>query len=565
MKMMRLMRHDPLAWDRDVDSRSSRADLLGCASSRRFRAAVELRTKGREGKRRVGAAISGRRVNRERGYALLTSHAATDGARLLRSNGKMSRRSSLLGLFWSPFSRQQAASGDGPTRPEEQVDERSSSRTSSSDSDQEAPAVMAKSGVHQQKSRKEHSADDDVGDGDDKRSSRSASRDQEDEDSDFSDIEGQEKLDSESDSEPKSDSKKRGRRWKRNCIRTEAAKGKPPIRNPYSLEEDYAIIRHVIDTQAGAVVSGVSFWKECERRRITGVQRTYHSLKERYRRYIVPSIHDYMKLSESEKEKILREIECQSERPSMSAPPSKGVKRLPKASSLVHPDSSPERKKQPGTSSGREVAHLTRSVTKCAKRGSRLSRAAQQTAAAADSADGDGANGHESDKESEEEEEEEEAVGVSEDDSQDEDEAEEEEVRIRAEAARHPKTRKQTVREGGASYLTLLRQKEQEDDVPRTANYYTEDEDRTIIKCMLRACRRNSKEHSLTGNAIWKELEQSKRVPGRSWSSLRERLLKYILPNIQRYNLPAADAAKLLDSAGLSQAKQPRKLRRKAA
>lgn len=98
------------------------------------------------------------------------------------------------------------------------------------------------------------------------------------------------------------------RGWKKVRRVTKAEKGKPPIRNAYDTAEDYKIIRYIIREKAGDTLGGNVFWKECEKKRITGQQRTFQSLKERFRRHIAPDIALYPDLTADEREAILSEI-----------------------------------------------------------------------------------------------------------------------------------------------------------------------------------------------------------------------------------------------------------------
>ena len=66
-----------------------------------------------------------------------------------------------------------------------------------------------------------------------------------------------------------------------------------------------------------------------------------------------------------------------------------------------------------------------------------------------------------------------------------------------------------------------------------TKNLYTRSEEKNIIQWIIE----NKRHSEIKGIKMWRELEKSNEVPGRSCQSMKERFRKHILPKIQHYQL----------------------------
>ena len=66
-----------------------------------------------------------------------------------------------------------------------------------------------------------------------------------------------------------------------------------------------------------------------------------------------------------------------------------------------------------------------------------------------------------------------------------------------------------------------------------TKNLYTRSEEENIIQWIIE----NKRHSEIKGIKMWKELEESNEVPGRTCQSMKERFRKHILPKIQHYQL----------------------------
>ena len=320
------------------------------------------------------------------------------------------------------------------------------------------------------------------------------------------------------------------RKWTQVRTVTSAEKGKPPIRNAYSQDEDYALIRHIISEQAGSELGGTSFWQRCQELKVTGVSRTYQSLKERFRRYIAPHIHRYAQLTADEKSQLLAEIKVRH-RPKDSSP-----NKSPKRSNsdnrrTVPPDrvkETPKKQKQAKADvagPSRAQPLLTRSASKPVSR-NRLSRVQHAPIPKSKSKQPVANDSDES--------------SVSRDDDADEETADQP----------HRRSPRQS------AYLQKLREAEEQDDSKRS-NFYTDDEDKTLIRYIVKHSR-NADFRSLAGNSIWQELQRRKKLPGRTWSSMRERMLKQIIPNMHLYDLPIETVKQMLALSTLSESQKKR-------
>merc|ERR1711997_76883 len=64
-------------------------------------------------------------------------------------------------------------------------------------------------------------------------------------------------------------------------------------------------------------------------------------------------------------------------------------------------------------------------------------------------------------------------------------------------------------------------------------NLYTRSEEQNIIQWIIE----NNRHSEIKGIKLWRELEKSNQVPGRTSQSMKERFRKHILPKIQHYQL----------------------------
>jgi len=64
-------------------------------------------------------------------------------------------------------------------------------------------------------------------------------------------------------------------------------------------------------------------------------------------------------------------------------------------------------------------------------------------------------------------------------------------------------------------------------------NLYTRSEEKNIIQWIIE----NNRHSEIKGIKLWRELEKSNQVPGRTSQSMKERFRKHILPKIQHYQL----------------------------
>jgi len=67
--------------------------------------------------------------------------------------------------------------------------------------------------------------------------------------------------------------------------------------------------------------------------------------------------------------------------------------------------------------------------------------------------------------------------------------------------------------------------------------YYTAEEDTKIVQYIIK----NKGFKETTGNSLWKNMEESNMVPGRTWLSLKERFRKTILLNIEKFNISSTN------------------------
>jgi len=68
---------------------------------------------------------------------------------------------------------------------------------------------------------------------------------------------------------------------------------------------------------------------------------------------------------------------------------------------------------------------------------------------------------------------------------------------------------------------------------PVQKNLYTRSEEKNIIQWIIE----NNRHSEIKGIKLWRELEKSNQVPGRTSQSMKERFRKHILPKIQHYQL----------------------------
>ncbi|KAI1298720.1 hypothetical protein HDE_04072 [Halotydeus destructor] len=86
----------------------------------------------------------------------------------------------------------------------------------------------------------------------------------------------------------------------------------PPCKNPYSFDEDYAILNYIVKSKKYSELKGNTFWKLAEREKLCG-KRSYQSMKERFRRRIFPIIHTYGRLDRKERDMIHNAyVECKA-------------------------------------------------------------------------------------------------------------------------------------------------------------------------------------------------------------------------------------------------------------
>lgn len=462
--------------------------------------------------------------------------------------------SSLVGRFLSPFRSTFGARDKSPDASARFSD--SEDPHSERNSPEESDEIMARTAGSASKTKRESSSPKALAEeGDssscDDHTEHKAITNQDDAQDGGSDMDMDFESDSESDQVQVK--KESNRRSPQHTVRvTKATKGRPPIRNPYSTAEDIAIIRFVINYKHNDSIGGNVFWQKCEKKNVTGFNRTEQSLKERWRKYILPNIGLYSSLSKCEKEIIAARFTLRSR----TGPSGTKLKVVPKKeaakrnvtrgdedddddrkdgteSSDGSGKSEPEEEEEPkpGPSNARTVS---RSAKKPAPR-SRLSRPKSPAKAE---------NSGTSDEEKAEENGDEESGGES-----------DEKVDLIRRSTRKAGGKKLQ----GVPYLEKLRQdEEKEADVSVCHKSYTVAEDKQIIKCILTAMRKTKKPLLLSGNDIWKDLQASSRSPDRTWGSMRERWTKIIVPNLHQYDLPLADVKSLLKNSNLPQSKKER-------
>lgn len=81
-------------------------------------------------------------------------------------------------------------------------------------------------------------------------------------------------------------------------------KGKPPIKTPYVIEEDEALLCYLAKSRRLAEIKGNLFWQEAEELKATKSYRSWQSMKERFRKHIMPNISLYRCITQKEKEVI---------------------------------------------------------------------------------------------------------------------------------------------------------------------------------------------------------------------------------------------------------------------
>jgi len=84
------------------------------------------------------------------------------------------------------------------------------------------------------------------------------------------------------------------------------------------------------------------------------------------------------------------------------------------------------------------------------------------------------------------------------------------------------------------------------DSAEIVTNFYTEAEDKEILKYLIDQGKVEGKKTKVGGNRLWKMLEK-KSVTGRSWQSMKERFRKKIVKNINNYNINESDMKIMLD------------------
>ena len=87
-------------------------------------------------------------------------------------------------------------------------------------------------------------------------------------------------------------------------------------------------------------------------------------------------------------------------------------------------------------------------------------------------------------------------------------------------------------------YISLEKDKKSDDTLSTISTVlrgkpYERNEEMKIIQWIIA----NQRYSEVKGIAMWKRLQNSNNVPGRTYLSLKERFLKQIAPNIQHYNL----------------------------
>ncbi|CAG9575005.1 unnamed protein product [Danaus chrysippus] len=131
----------------------------------------------------------------------------------------------------------------------------------------------------------------------------------------------------------------------------------------YSAEEDAAIVRLVSDGERAARVNGNTLWRELQQDhlRLTGHARSWHSLRNRYLRYLLPSLSSLASPSVASR---LRAAAASGEikRPSRCRPADSSFHRLPPVTSAwARRRRSPPRESPPHTPSPSSPSHSTSS------------------------------------------------------------------------------------------------------------------------------------------------------------------------------------------------------------
>ena len=87
---------------------------------------------------------------------------------------------------------------------------------------------------------------------------------------------------------------------------------------------------------------------------------------------------------------------------------------------------------------------------------------------------------------------------------------------------------------------TIIERSDDEDDsmstistASSTKNLYTRSEEKNIVQWIIE----NKRHSEIKGIKMWRDLEKSNEVPGRTCQSMKERFKKHILPTIEYFQL----------------------------
>ena len=271
-------------------------------------------------------------------------------------------------------------------------------------------------------------------------------------------------------------------------------KGKPPIRCPYLIEEDEALLIYLSRSDRLSEIKGNVIWQQAETDRATKSIRSWQSMKERLKKYILPELHHYKCISEEDKNRIRGHWNGTIQETSLPL-------RRGKARNDV---SRPKSKKK-----SKKSTHPKTKVTKVSKVTSSESPSDQEEGNGASSSVGEEDMGR---------------LVIDEDDMDEESENEESEN----DESENEESKQQTSEDQYLKYVSRVQKRVKNVTKSRA---YAKDEDMQLMSLVFNRSKREK--IMIQGRMFWQKIETE--FEDRTWQSLKERFLKRIIPQLSFY------------------------------